>query len=145
MEKDNLPAREAEFFIMRSTQLPAHIIGGAQHQQTIQINCNVFSTDTVQAAAARLKRAEGMILQVQSLHEARFIEGLIEQTKTRMQSEMDVLQELIDESKAQGRAMKPNRKDMRDKLPAQVEKTKQQLEVLHAELEKKREAAGDLL
>lgn len=145
MDKDNLPAREAEFFIMRSTQLPAHMIGGQPHQQSVQINCNIFSTDTPEQAVARIKRAENYVHMLQSLHEARFIEGMIETTGVRMTSEMDVLEALQEEARKLGKAMKQQRRDMMTNLPAQVEKTKQQLDVLRAELDKKREAAGNLL
>jgi hypothetical protein len=144
-ENNNLPKHEAEFFLMRQAKLPSRMIGNTPHEQTIQINCNLFTDESAEDALDRVRRMEALVEKLQAYHEAKFIETMIESTKTRMTSEMDVLAALQQEAKVQGRMMKPNRKDMMSNLPAQVEKTKQQLGVLQAELEARQAIAKDLL
>ena len=133
-------AREGEFFVVRTAQLP--------NQQGVQVSYNVYIDDDDKSMALRAKRAEHHMTKIRALGKIEFIEEQIKVTRVRMSSEMDVLEQLQNEAKSAGgvgaRRMPENKKDILSKMPQQIEMTKATLVIMEDDLALQKKIAGDL-
>jgi hypothetical protein len=129
-------ARETEFFIMRTAQLP--------NQQGIQVNCNVFKGEAPAEAYKRLLRCEDFIDKVRKKHQLVFMEEQMKQLENVMTQEVDHYEGLKKERQG-GKKMNDNMLKRLGDLPAQIGVHKHQMVQMREDYERVKSELKDFV